>query len=200
MASKSTFRIAAACLATSLGFAAFHGQFKPAPVAQAASAATAKPCVLADSEQLPWANHDPAWRLQHVPGAQPGTYQEVSRLLTPADWKALSPKFRNVALHRLRDVQSGRMPVALCFAPGTDPAVVKAFRHMDSALSFFRLSTRWTSTATMPSVSQGHQSVQSPGVRRSAIRQRRQFQAEAPRHLCPIRRVDGYSLCGSQLR
>lgn len=155
MASKSPFRIAAACLATLLGFAALHGKFAPATTAKAPPVSQAKPCALADDERLPWSGQSPAWRLQHVPHAQPGTYMEVSRFMTRSDWDALSPKFRTLAIRRLRDAQAGRMPVALCFAPGTDLTLVKAFRHMDSALSFFRLSTRWTSSATMASVPQG---------------------------------------------
>lgn len=157
MALKTPLRLAAACLAAGFGLAAISSQStssipKTAPQPQAVKASE---CSIQAEAGLPWSGHPVEWRLQPVPGAKPGSYEEVSRLLTRADWEVLNPGYRNLVRGQIRAARTGQTPISACFAPGTKPEVVQALRKLELALSPFRLLTRWHRTATTATVNQG---------------------------------------------
>lgn len=88
------------------------------------------------------------WVLGKVPGAKPGSYSELSRLVNRSEWDALSPIQRGMLRTRVASAHAGAPVSVTCFAPGTDTRIVQAFRRVENAISNYRPSNRWTNTAS----------------------------------------------------
>jgi hypothetical protein len=94
-------------------------------------------------------------RLAPVPGARPGSYEEMSRVLTRDQFDALSPALRKLARTTLINRRQGLAIPIYCFAPGTPVKQQRAFAALGASLDpkgEFRADGRWTETATDGSV------------------------------------------------
>ncbi|RYX83021.1 matrixin family metalloprotease [bacterium] len=109
-----------------------------------------------------------AFKLHPVDNAKPGSYEEMSRVLSKAEWALLPAADRRVARQMLLDARKGHTVIEPCFAPGTKPAVISAFSKIGKSLSLASRSlragnnelrtdggARWTQTASNPSIAAG---------------------------------------------
>jgi hypothetical protein len=95
-------------------------------------------------------------RLKPVPGAAAGSFEEMSRIITRAQWNDLTVSQRAFARDMLLDARAGKPAPHFCFRPGTPTAQMRALEAVTHALAFtpnFQPTYgRWGRTATDPSI------------------------------------------------
>jgi hypothetical protein len=95
-------------------------------------------------------------RIKPVPGAAAGSFEEMSRLITRAQWNDLSVDQRGMVRDMLLKARAGKPVPHYCFRPGTPASQMRTIDAVSHALDFkpnFQpYFGRWSSTATNPTV------------------------------------------------
>jgi len=80
---------------------------------------------------------------------RPADFTKVQQYATPELWARMSETHRNMLLAMAERAESGLVPAAACFAPGTDPDMAMAFSEaLFGQVDRYQQTSRWSSTAT----------------------------------------------------